>query len=158
MGQHFDLVAEERARAGIARLAGLRDVSRLVASFDVTRQGEGGLHVAGRVSATVGQSCVVTLDPVENEVEEDVDLVFLPGALAPQRSGGEVEMREGPEPLIDGRVDLGAIATEFLILGLDPYPRRPGAQFEALAGAGDAAANPFAALAKLKPGREPDGG
>jgi hypothetical protein len=27
-------------------------------------------------------------------------------------------------------VDLGALATEFLLLGLDPYPRKPGAVFE----------------------------
>ena len=26
-------------------------------------------------------------------------------------------------------VDLGAIATEFLILGIDPYPRKAGAEF-----------------------------
>ena len=31
---------------------------------------------------------------------------------------------------MDGIVDLGALATEFLILGLDPYPRKPGAVFE----------------------------
>ena len=28
-------------------------------------------------------------------------------------------------------VDLGAVATEFLLLGIDPYPRKPGAVFEA---------------------------
>jgi len=31
---------------------------------------------------------------------------------------------------VGGVVDLGALATEFLILGLDPYPRKPGAVFE----------------------------
>ena len=34
---------------------------------------------------------------------------------------------EGPETLHGGVVDLGAVATEFLILGIDPYPRKPGA-------------------------------
>ncbi len=38
---------------------------------------------------------------------------------------------EPPEPLVGGTVDLGAIATEFLILGIDPYPRKPGAEFDA---------------------------
>src|SRR5580658_6635856 len=74
-GQRFDLAADADTRAAVARIAGLRDLTRLEAVFDVTRHGQGGLRVAGRVSATVGQSCVVTLEPLTNEVNEDVDLV-----------------------------------------------------------------------------------
>ena len=57
----------------------------------------------------------------------------------------KVAADDAPEPLVDGTVDLGAIATEFLILGIDPYPRKPGAVFEAPP-AGDGSAHPFAAL------------
>ena len=125
-----------RARRG-GRIAGLRDLPRLEANFDVTRHGAGGLHVAGRVSATVGQNCVVTLEPLANEVEEDIDLFFVPQPV-PKPPSGESESQDeprevkwnDPEPLIGGVVDLGALATEFLILGLDPYPRKPGAVFE----------------------------
>ena len=50
-----------------------------------------------------------------------------------------------------GVIDLGAVATEFLILGIDPYPRKPGAVFAAPPAApGEAAEHPFAALAALK--------
>ena len=35
-----------------------------------------------------------------------------------------------PEPIVNGAIDLGALAAEFLMLGLDPYPRKPGAVFE----------------------------
>lgn len=65
--------------------------------------------------------------------------------------GAELDLSaaDAPEPLIGGGVDLGEIATEFLILGLDPYPRKPDAIFQ-LAPAGDDSANPFAALAALK--------
>ena len=34
-----------------------------------------------------------------------------------------------PDPIVDGRIDLGALAVEFLALALDPYPRKPGAEF-----------------------------
>jgi len=159
-GEHFDLVADAAARAGVARIAGLRDLPRLEANFDVTRQGTGGLRVVGRVSATVGQTCVVTLEPIANEVEETVDLVFVPRPDAQQRpaeDGAEDEPREAkwgePEPLIDGAVDLGALATEFLILGLDPYPRKPGAVFQPPPDA-KPQEGPFAALAKLRKGRD----
>jgi hypothetical protein len=54
----------------------------------------------------------------------------------------------GPEPLVGGVVDLGALATEFLILGINPYPRKPEAVFEAPRQAkGDQ--GPFAALERL---------
>ena len=54
-----------------------------------------------------------------------------------------------PEALAGGTVDLGAIAAEFLILGIDPYPRKAGAVFSSPPGA-EASAHPFDALAALK--------
>ncbi len=152
-GRHVELAADERARAAIAKLAGLRTLPRLHAAFDVTLHGRDGLRVVGRISATVGQTCVVTLELVENEIDEEINLLFAPAAApSPIRHGGaEAPMVAdgGPEPLVGGVVDLGVLATEFLILGIDPYPRKPGAVFEA-ASIGNVASNPFAALAVLK--------
>jgi uncharacterized metal-binding protein YceD (DUF177 family) len=155
-GRHFDLVADAGTRAAVARVAGLRDLPRLEATFDVTRRGADGLHVTGLVSATVGQDCVVTLEPLTNEVEEKVDLNFVPRPAALREEGDtESEPREpkwdDPESLVDGVVDLAALATEFLILGLDPYPRKRGAVFDPPAPA-EPEDGPFAALAKLTKG------
>jgi hypothetical protein len=113
--------------------------------------------VVGRVSATVGQICVVTLEPLENEIDESIDLVFMPAGAFPLVGGGEVEVPavDVPEVLVGGGIDLGAIATEFLILGLDPYPRKPDATFQGPA-VGDDAAQPFASLAALKKGQGGD--
>lgn len=158
-GLHFDLVADEATRTAIAALAGLRALPHLAASFDVARRG-GGLAVIGEVAASVVQSCVVTLEPVEDDVREPVDLVFVPEPTAPRHAGRnddddddiapiDPEAADEPETLVGGVVDLGAIATEFLLLGLDPYPRKPGAVFEAPNG-DDAGTGPFAALAALK--------
>ena len=156
-GRHFDLLADEAVREAVARVAELRDLPRFEAHFDVTRRGAGGLHVAGRVSATVGQNCVVTLDPLTNEVAEKVDLVFLPQEH-PMRPAGyddendkepyEVKWND-PEPLVGSGVDLGAIAIEFLILGLDPYPRKADAVFDPPSDA-PSEESPFAALGRLK--------
>jgi len=156
-GQHFELVADAEVRAALTRIAGLRELPRLQADFEVTRHGAAGLRVAGRVSATVGQACGVTLEPLANEVAEAIDLLFLPPAPAesegaaspapPDRDPDDVE------PLIGGSIDLGALAAEFLLLGIDPYPRKPGVVFapppDALPAEG-----PFAALAALKKGRD----
>jgi uncharacterized metal-binding protein YceD (DUF177 family) len=154
--RHYDLAADESTRAAVASIAGVREVPRLVASFDVTRHESDGLRVAGRVSATVEQTCVITLEPVTNEVEEDIDLIYLPGAAAQAGPKVRDEPAEGPEPLIDGKVDLGTLATEFLVLGLDPYPRRPGAEFQSPE-IKEAAGGPFAALATLKNGGKRQG-
>ena len=58
----------------------------------------------------------------------------------------------------DGAVDLGAIATEFLLLGIDPYPRKPGAVFDAPVAEDDPSSHPFAALAALKKPGDPNQG
>ena len=62
-----------------------------------------------------------------------------------RRTGQE----EPPEPLVGGKLDLGAIATEFLLLGIDPYPRKAGAELGPIR-ADDGSAQPFAALEALK--------
>jgi len=154
-GRHVALAADAATRAAIAAHAGLRTLDRLEVVFDLSRRGTDGLHVTGEVSADVGQVCVVSLEPVDNKVIEQIDLDFLPaGAMEHTRTlsdtvddGGE----EPPELLQNGAVDLGALAVEFLILGLEPYPRKPGVEF---VGPQDenGVSGPFAALAKLKTG------
>jgi len=158
-GRHYSLVADAQTRAAVAQMAGLRDLPRLTAEFEVTRHGTGGLRVAGRVSATVGQNCVVTLEPLDNEVGEEIDLVFVPRVAVSREDDDEdaqpnpAENWADPEPLIGGVVDLGALATEFLILGLDPYPRKPGAVFEPPR-EGERDGGPFAALSGWAKGRD----
>jgi uncharacterized metal-binding protein YceD (DUF177 family) len=146
-GRRFDLVADEAARDAVAALIGLRALPRLQAELDVTRYGRDGLHVVGTVSARVGQTCVITLEPIENDIEAPVDLVF-----APTLEKTAATSADAPEPLINGTVDLGAVATEFLVLAVDPYPRKQGAVFEPPP-ISDTGAHPFAALAALKKGQ-----
>jgi len=154
-GRRVELAANEATRKAVAAAIGISGLPRLEASFDLTRRGEG-VHVVGQVSATVGQTCVVTLDPVENEVQEAVDLLFLPEseALAATRAkpalSHDVDDEEPPEVLRHGMVDLGEVALEFLALGVDPYPRKPGATFEVGTTADEPASHPFAALEALK--------
>jgi uncharacterized metal-binding protein YceD (DUF177 family) len=155
-GAHFNLSADERVRAELAKIAGLRALPRLDASFEVSRHRRDGLRVVGEVSATIGQTCVVTLEPMESELRESVDLLFIPPTAGSITEQSDVTMRvderEPPDTLSDGAVDLGAVATEFLLLGIDPYPRKPGATFE-FASAGDPESHPFAALSALKMGK-----
>jgi uncharacterized metal-binding protein YceD (DUF177 family) len=154
-GRSFDMEADAAVRAAVGKLAGVKEIDHLAAHFDLRPEGGGRLHVMGRVTAMVDQTCVVTLEPLTNQVEETIDVVFAPPQDVTQGEDDEDDPTrtyaepDPPEALINGAVDLGAIATEFLILGIDPYPRKPGAVFTPPPGQ-EEAVHPFAALAALK--------
>ena len=154
-GRHVDLEASEAVRAALAKPAGVDAVERLVARLDLTRRGRDRLHVSGEVSGTVRQTCVVTLEAVENQINEAIEVDFAPSVEA-AGSSAEIDLDaassadDDVEPLVSGAVDLGLLATEFFILGIDPYPRKPGVAFEPPKTPSDPADHPFAQLAALQ--------
>jgi hypothetical protein len=156
-GLHRDIEAGRAAREAMAEVAGLREILSASASLDVKLKGGGRVHVAGRVRARIGQTCVVTLDPIENDIDEPVDLIFAPPEQIPQLADlvdeaaeSDVEIPDPPEPIVDGVIDLGRLATDALFLGIDPYPRKPEAVFEPLVAGADPEDHPFAALKALQ--------
>jgi uncharacterized metal-binding protein YceD (DUF177 family) len=157
-GAHRALSADAGIRSAIAASVGLVALPRLDAAFDIKPHGRGGARVTGSVSAEVEQTCVVTLEPLRNRVDESVDLTLTPAEPIESEQELRPEGDDPPDPLVDGVLDLGAIAVEFLLLGIDPYPRKAGATFAAPPDdKGDQGTTPFAALAALKKGEpEPD--
>jgi uncharacterized metal-binding protein YceD (DUF177 family) len=156
-GLHRELDADDAVRKAVADTAGLREVFSAHASLDVTPKGGGRFHVAGNVRARIGQTCVVTLDPIENDIDEPIDLVFAPPEQIPELSDlvddaveDNAETPDPPEPIVNGMIDLGRLATDALLLGIDPYPRKPDAVFEHEVIAPDPEDHPFAALKALK--------
>jgi hypothetical protein len=100
---------------------------------------------------------VVTLDPIENDIDEEIDLIFAPPEQIPElstlvdesaESGDEIP--DPPEPIVNGVIDLGRLATDALFLGIDPHPRRPDAVFEPPLVTEDPEDHPFAALKALQ--------
>ena len=111
----------------------------------------------GRVRARIGQTCVVTLDPIENEIDEAIDLIFAPPEQIPELADlvdeaaeSDAEIPDPPEPIENGVIDLGRLATDALFLGIDPYPRKPDAVFELPVVPPDPEDHPFAALKALQ--------
>jgi uncharacterized metal-binding protein YceD (DUF177 family) len=152
-GADYVLTADDAVRSAVAREAGLLEPPKLQASLHVERHGKGGLRVTGRVAADLCQACVVTLEPVRAELDEPVDLRFAPEA---EHASPEVDLAadadptaEPPELLTGGALDLGALANEFILLAIDPYPRKAGVAFTPPAPA-EPVEGPFAALAPLK--------
>jgi len=155
-GKEYELVPDEAARAELAGRAGVLAVPKLVARLNIRPQGKAGAEVEGSLQATVRQNCIVTLEPFDNFIDERIALVFEPEEVIAARGPvtEEIVGEDPPEPIVDGAIDLAAVVAEFLILSVDPYPRKPGAVFEAPAEEGeDKEESPFAALAKLKSGQ-----
>jgi hypothetical protein len=156
-GLHRDIEASAGTREAMAELGGLREILSASASLDVTPKSGGRVHVEGRIRARVGQTCVVTLDPIESEIDEPIDLIFAPpeqipemAALVDEAAESAVEIPDPPEPIVNGVIDLGRLATDALFLGVDPYPRKPDAVFEVPVVPPDPEDHPFAALKALQ--------
>jgi Large ribosomal RNA subunit accumulation protein YceD len=156
-GLHRDIEASVLIREAMAELGGLREILSASASLDVTPKSGGRVHVEGRIRARVGQTCVVTLDPIESEIDEPIDLIFAPpeqipemAALVDEAAESDVEIPDPPEPIVNGVIDLGRLATDALFLGVDPYPRKPDAVFEVPVVPPDPEDHPFAALKALQ--------
>jgi len=156
-GLHRDIEADAATRGVMAETADLREVFWVKATFDVTPERGGRFHVTGHVRARVGQTCVVTLEPMESEIDEPIDLIFAPPDQIPQLADlvddaaeSDEEIADPPEPIEGGIIDLGRIATDALFLAIDPYPRKPDAVFTPLVETLDPEDHPFAALKALK--------
>ncbi|MCC8954037.1 DUF177 domain-containing protein [Bradyrhizobium sp. Pear77] len=165
-GLHREIVADEATRKAIAEVGELREVVSARAAFDLQPKRDGSCHVTGRVWARVGQTCVVTLDPIENEIDEPIDVLFAPPEQIPEMADlvddeqGDEETPDPPEPIVGGFIDIGRLATDALFLGVDPYPRKADAVFEQEVEAPDPENHPFAALKALKEkadGKKPKG-
>jgi uncharacterized metal-binding protein YceD (DUF177 family) len=113
-----------------------------------------GLNV--HLAADVIQSCVVSLEPVPGHLERDFSREFIFVGTRPAETESEAVLdiaeEEGPEEIESLHVDLAAPVLEEFTLALDPYPRRPGAEFTPQIEPSDGSESPFAALKALKPG------
>ncbi len=154
----FPLVIEPDA-ATLARLAaahGLLAVETFRADLLLRNWKRGGISVTGRVTARIVQECVVTLEPLEAAIDEEIDTLFVPEGSALSREtieeGELVLSADGPDlpETFDGAtIDAGAVAEEIFALGIDPYPRKPGAELPRDGGGPDRV-SPFAKLRDLR--------
>lgn len=157
LGTTVKFAPDAAARAALAADFGIPGIPKLTAEVTLVPRSQGRVHVTGHVEAVVTQTCVVTLEDFDAPVSEEIELDFAPPDQLPEvRPGAEIDVTELdlPDPLIDGTVDAGAVVAEFLALGLDPYPRKPGAAFKGVEEMSDAETSPFAGLAKLRGGEE----
>ncbi len=160
----IEVEADPSECAALALRLHVPAVAGLGCRFALSGIGRNGVVEAdGVLQARVMQVCVVTDEPFEAEVTERFSLRFVPaGQLAAQPDAALDLEADDDVPYGGDAIDLGEAAVEQLALALDPYPHRPGAERPVGLRIGDppvvgqdpddAAPNPFAALARLRPG------
>ncbi len=134
-GMDLTIVADDPDRERIAEALAIPAVKQLRADIRLEPADGQAVRVRGELKGEVVQTCIVTLDPVEQVVEESLDVMFLPDEALEIDSGKTIQLDplqdDDFELYRDGRIELAGYLTEHLALGLDPYPRNPGTDFPA---------------------------
>jgi hypothetical protein len=145
--------ATEGERAAVAEDLKILKLDRLSARYRIKPLATGGYRLSGKVMAAVEQACVVTLDPVADEIEAPFDVEFRHDVEQPDDEE-DSSVLAGPDVdiLERGVIPVGRIVFETVSASLDPYPRRPGAEFnwQDPRQVDPQATNPFASLSQLK--------
>ena len=145
--------ATESERSAIAEALRPSEAREARCALSYQVRSGGGYRLSGKVTADVEQACVVTLDPVTAKVEAPFDVEFRP-QVETADNDEDASVLSGPDVdiLERGIVPVGRIVFETVSASLDPYPRRPGAEFnwQDPQASEPEKASPFAALSKLK--------
>ena len=171
-GDETELTISPDADA-LKRLAGrlgVKSVDAIEATIKIARRfGEVSYHVTGTTKATLTQDCVVTLEPIKTTINDEFESFFADPDAAisiakarqeklSEKGHGEfplLDEKEDPEPLVQDKIDLGELVTQYLSLSINPYPHAEGVDFENAMDPKDdeideAVQNPFAALKDWK--------
>ena len=159
------LEASAQERAALAKRFELVLIDSLTAELTIIAASNGEVTVRGPMHAQIVQSCVTTLEPVPEMVEDEVKVLFSPHVSDEDMPSNPDDLEDlsedelmalldQPEPLVDGKIDVGEVVSQFLAVAMNPYPRKDGAELPEAAlieeEADEERPNPFAKLAGLK--------
>jgi uncharacterized metal-binding protein YceD (DUF177 family) len=162
-GTALEIAASDSERAALAKRFGFLGLPAFSARVTVDRRPGGQVVVEGRLRGRIVQACILTLDPVTQDLDEAFRIVFKQD-LAEERDpeSGEALVSahtDAPEPLTGNQLDVGEIVAEQLSLAADPYPRKQGVKLEDVLpkprkegrhGRQEQRRHPFAGLAALR--------
>lgn len=136
-GKSVDISPDSAQMPLIAQRLGISSLNSLQASLFLSKS-KGGVmvHVTGTLSAEIVQTCVVTLDPLRNRIEEQFEawfadqehVVLFEKAKRAALTKHEMmdlpilEEQEDPEPLEDGKINVAELVVQYLCLAINPYP------------------------------------
>lgn len=145
------LTPDAAARARIAKALDLASLDAFEAEVALMPTASG-WTLSGRVRADLAQTCGITLEPLPLKIDEAFS-VQLSEPVDEESDEIIITLEdESPDVVEDGQVDLGQYVVEQLALHLDPFPRKPGAEF--VQPPEPTEISPFAVLKQLRPSDE----
>jgi hypothetical protein len=143
--------AAAEVRAALAAALGIDACLRLVARYTVEPFASGRFELHGTAEMEARQTCVVTLEPIERTYRVRLDVAYWLPELLGDGPGADIDsLADDPEPIEDGRIDVGRVIYEELASTIDPFPRSDDATFAWEDEQASARDSPFAALERLK--------
>ncbi|MBE9476477.1 MAG: DUF177 domain-containing protein [Proteobacteria bacterium] len=156
-GISFDVNFSGTELIAIADVLSAITVKKMRIQGKISPSGKKDWVLQAKVGATVVQTCVITLNPVQTRVDTPVTRKYVTDYVVnPDESVTEMTTDESIEPLV-AEIDIAEIAIEAVALALPDYPKSHDAQLETavFTEAGvtpmtDEDTKPFASLASLK--------
>jgi len=123
------LEAKPAERKALAKRFDIVEVKSLKASLTLIPKPQEAIDVTGKIEATIVQNCVVTLEPLVNRMELDVNLTFVPEEQNDKGSGEAIieDLSDEIEVFSGGKIDIGEMVAQQVGVNIDPYPRKPNA-------------------------------
>ncbi len=138
--------ATDKECAALAERLKVLQVKDLTASLVLEKKNL--IKITGRFTAHIVQQCVVSMEPIEQTVSDEFEDFF--GEHKRHAVPVDIDMEaQDVETVENGRIDVGELVIEYLILSIDPFPRKADVPL-VVAGDGDERENPFAVLKNLK--------
>jgi uncharacterized metal-binding protein YceD (DUF177 family) len=151
------LEAKPAEREALAKRFAVVDITALKAWLTLTPSSQYAVTMTGKIQATVSQNCVVTLEPLINRIELNIDLVFMPSEE--RQDSKELDLAEDLENEVEffsgGKIDIGEVVAQHLGVNIDPYPRKEDAVLPVTEfGTKVEKLHPFAKLAEVVKNKE----
>ncbi|MET3590426.1 hypothetical protein ABID23_001535 [Bartonella silvatica] len=140
-GMRVHICANQQECAHLAKNHDLMEVKSCEGKFHILPWKKCGVRIKGFIQARIIQLCVVTLEPLENTLYENIEVVFIPAGsnLAKPKISedtGElfldVEGLDTPEVFYGDKIDVGAVMEEFFELSINHYSRKEGVKIDSI--------------------------
>jgi hypothetical protein len=169
----YEFAPNEEEAGAIAKRVGILALNETKIKAICTLESGHIIHVKGHFTAEITQECVVTLDSIVTSVSDTFEAWYsdqdhiasfkkAQHEAKTKREFVEIPMleeHEDPEPLEDGKIDLGELFVQYLSLAINPYLHKEDVDLNDVAknksrSESDkqyAPSNPFAALKNWRP-------
>ncbi len=134
----YNIEADENQKREIAKLYDIISVESLSSEIYIKRE-QGGrvIYVKGLLKSKITQSCIITNNPIESEINKEFEAWYADPnqAVSINKARNEREVRSGtleiemmdekddPEAIIDGKIDIADLVMQYFSLFINPYPR-----------------------------------